>query len=214
VDAIPRSNPSLMLTLYYAAPSRAFRPRWLLEEIGEPYELVRLDLSAGEQKRPEYLAINPNGTVPTLIDGDLTLFESAAICQHLADRFPDAGLAPSVGTRERGLYYQWMHYAMTSLDAPVIALFHHTTFLPEAERVPALAEESRRTFSAALSVVDQALADRPFLLGERFTAADIMVGSTLIWGQGLRLIPPERAAALAYAGRLARRPAFVRATAD
>jgi len=202
-----------VLKLYYATPSRAVRPRWLLEEIAAPYELVRLDLSAGDQKRPEYLAINPNGTVPTLVDGELVLFESAAICQYLADRFPEAGFAPPVRTRERGLYYQWMHYAMTSLDAPLIALIHQT-LLPEAERVPTVVEESGRLLSAALAVVDRAVAGRSFLLGDAFTAADVMVGSTLIWAHGMRLVPPERSAALAYTRRLAERPAFRRASAD
>jgi len=93
-----------MLTLYYSPQSRAIRPRWLLEEIGVPYELKRLNLQAGEQKKPGYLKINPNGTVPALVDGDLALFESAAICQYLADKFPEKRLAPPVGTPERGRY--------------------------------------------------------------------------------------------------------------
>src|SRR5579875_974030 len=105
-----------MLKLYYAPMSRAVRPRWVLEEIGAPYELVKIDLAKNEQKRPEYLAVNPNGTVPALEDGDLRLFESAAICQYLADKFPEARLAPPPGTPARGLYYQWIHYAMSGVE--------------------------------------------------------------------------------------------------
>ena len=203
-----------MLKLYYAVPSRAVRPRWLLEEIGTPYDLVRLDLSAGDQKRPEYLAINPNGTVPTLVDGDLTLFESAAICQYLADRFPDRGLAPPLGTAARGLYYQWMHFAMSGLDAPVIAIFHHTQFRPEAERVPAIAAESRQGLASALAVLDRALVGKQHILGDRFTAADVMLGSTLAWAARMHLVGPELGATRAYLDRLAARPAFQRAFAD
>jgi len=203
-----------VLKLYYATPSRAVRPRWLLEEIGVPYELARLDLSAGEYKRPEYLAINPNGTVPTLIDGELTLFESAAICEYLADRFPEAQLAPAFGTPDRGRYYQWMHYSMTSIDVPVISIFHHAIFKPEHERVRAIAEENRERLAAALSVVDQALAGRTYILGERFGAVDVMMGSGLIWAHGMRLIPRERGLTLAYVARLTQRPAFQRASAD
>ena len=203
-----------MLKLYYANPSRAIRPRWLLEEIGTPYELVRLDLSAGDQKRPEYLAINPNGTVPTLVDGDLTLFESAAICAYLADRFPEAQLAPPLGTPDRGRYYQWMHYSMAAIDMPVITIFHHTLFKPEHERIVAIAEENRERLATALLVVDRALVGKPYILGHRFGAADIMMGSGLIWARGMHLIPGERGQTLEYVARLVQRPAFQRASAD
>jgi glutathione S-transferase len=203
-----------MLKLYYAAPSRAIRPRWLLEEMAAPYELARLNLEAGEQKQAEYLAINPNGTVPTLVDGDLKLFESAAICQYLADRFPEAGMAPAVGTMERGHYYQWMHYSMTAIDIPFISILHHTAALPEAERIPAIAEENRKHLSAAITVVEQALADRPYLLGENLGAADVMVGSTLVWAASMHMVPKQCQNIMDYATRLGSRPAFLRASAD
>src|SRR6185436_10891625 len=151
-----------MLTLYHSAQSRSVRPRWLLEEIGAPYELVRLSLEKGDHKRPEYLRINPNGRVPTLVDDDLALYESAAICQYLADRFPDKHLAPPVGTPARGLYYQWIHYTMTEIEPPLIAIFLHTIQKPEAERLPALVAESRTQLGATLEVVDRALDGRDF----------------------------------------------------
>src|SRR5262245_54564827 len=116
-----------MVKLYYYPLTRAARVRWLLEEIGKPYELVRVDLAAGEQRNPDYLALNPNGTVPTLVDGDFVLFESAAIVQYLADKFPEAQLAPPVGTPARGKYYQWIHYAMSALEPPAVTIFLHTT---------------------------------------------------------------------------------------
>jgi glutathione S-transferase len=189
------------------------RPRWLLEEIGAPYELVRVNLDAEEQKRPEYLAINPNGTVPTLVDDGLTIYESAAICEYLADKYPDARLAPGIGTPERGLYYQWMHYSMTSLDAQVITILHHTTYKPEAERLPALVAESREQLASSISVLDRALAGRRYLF-DSFGAADVMIGSGLIWAQRLGAVEPERKAVLAYVARLVERPAFRRAIAD
>jgi glutathione S-transferase len=203
-----------MLKLYYANPSRAIRPRWLLEEIGAPYELVRLDLAAGEQKRPEYLAINPNGTVPALVDGDLKLFESAAICQYLADKFPEPNLAPALGTPARGLYYQWMHYAMSSIDGPVIGIIHHTSVRPEAERIAAVAEECRHQLEAAARVLEAALAGKTFILGDVFGAADVMIGSGLIWAAMMKVLPADLPAVSSYAARLAARPAFQRATAD
>src|SRR5712691_5434179 len=148
------------MKLYYSAQSRAVRPRWMLEEIGAPYELVRLNLAAGDQRKPQYLAVNPNGTVPTLVDGDLVLFESAAICQYLTDKFPDKKLAPPAGTPARGLYYQWIHYAMSGLEPPAVAIFLHSIQKPEAERVPAIVREAKQALAGSLRVVDRALAGR------------------------------------------------------
>src|SRR5580765_1002689 len=119
-----------MLTLYHSAQSRSVRPRWLLEEAGAPYALVRLSLQAGDHKKPEFLKINPNGAVPALVDGDVALFESAAICQYLADRFPEKRLAPPVGTPARGYYYQWIHFAMCTIEPPLVTIFLHTVMKP------------------------------------------------------------------------------------
>ena len=161
------------MKLYYSPQSRAVRPRWMLEEIGAPYELVRLQLGT-DNKTPAYLKMNPNGTVPTLVDGDLTLFESAAICQYLADRFPDKRLAPPVGTPARGLYYQWIHYAMSALEPPLVTIFLHTINKPEAERIPALVSEARTQLKTVLGVVEQAVLGRTFILGDQFTTADVI----------------------------------------
>ena len=201
------------MKLYYSPQGRAVRPRWLLEEIGEPYELVRLTLGT-DNKTPAYLKINPNGTVPTLVDGDLVLFESAAICQHLADRHPEKRLAPPLGTPARGLYYQWIHYAMSGLEPPLVTIFLHTINKPEAERIPVLVTEARAQLRTVLGVVEQALAGRPFILGDQLTTADVLVGSTLVWAQMMSLLGDDRPATAAYLTRLASRPAFQRATAD
>ena len=201
------------MKLYYSPQSRAVRPRWMLEEIGAPYELVRLQLGT-DNKAPAYVKMNPNGTVPTLVDGDLTLFESAAICQYLADRFPDKRLAPPVGTPARGLYYQWIHYAMSALEPPLVTIFLHTINKPEAERIPALVSEARTQLKTVLGVVEQAVLGRTFILGDQFTTADVMVGSTLVWAQMMSLLSAERPATAAYLARLASRPASQRAMAD
>ena len=203
-----------MLRLYYAPQTRAGRARWMLEEVEVPYELIRLDLTAREQKNPEYLKLNPNGSVPTLADGDLVIYESAAICQYLADKFPEKRLAPPVGTPARGLYYQWIHYAMSGLEPPILAIFLHTAFRPEAERIPKLVDEARPQLAKVLGVVEQALAGRPFLLGSEFTAADVMVGSTIGWAAMMGLLGDTAPGVAAYANRLRERPAFQRASSD
>jgi glutathione S-transferase len=202
-----------MLKLYHSAQSRSTRPRWLLEEIGAPYDLVRVDLSKQENKTPQYLQIHPHGVVPALVDGDLALMESAAICAYLADKFPAARMAPAVGTPERGRYYQWMFYAMATLEPPVLQVFMHTVRLPEAERSAAAAEEGRKKFAAVAEVIANSIAGRPFLLGEQFSAADVMIGSTLAWSQFLGLLDGQPALS-EYVQRLTSRPAYQRATAD
>ena len=201
------------MKLYHAAQTRSVRPRWLLEEIGAPYTLVRLDMSKGEHKSPEYMKIHPHGAVPALVDGDLTLFESAAICAYLADKFPEKHMAPAVGTPARGLYYQWMFYTMATLEPPVIEVVLHTVMLPEAQRSAAAAEAGRTKFTQVAQVLEQALAGKSFILGDQFSVADVMVGSTLGWAQMMGILSGHPVLE-AYVGRLATRPAFQLAQAD
>jgi glutathione S-transferase len=203
-----------MLTLYHSPQSRSIRPRWLLEELGVPHEVKLVSLQAGEQKKPEYMKLNPNGTVPTLVDDDLVLFESAAICQYLADKFPEKKLAPPPGaSAERGKYYQWIHYAMSGLEPPAVTIFLHTMQLPEAERQPKLVEGARTQLAAALKVVDDALAGREWMLGSQFTAADVMVGSTVVWAQMMGMVGDQYPNIAAYLARCSGRPALQRASA-
>ncbi|MFI5396383.1 MAG: glutathione S-transferase family protein [Candidatus Binatia bacterium] len=202
-----------MMKLYHAAQTRSVRPRWLLEEIGAPYTLARLDMSKGEHKSPEYMKIHPHGAVPALIDGNTALFESAAICAYLADKYPEKHLAPAVGTPARGLYYQWMFYTMATLEPPVIEVLLHTMMLPEAERSAAAAEAGRTKFKQVAQVLEQALSGKNFILGDQFSAADVMVGSTLTWAQMMGILSGHPVLE-AYVGRLLARPAFQRAQAD
>ena len=203
-----------MLTLYHSPQSRSVRPRWMLEELGVPYEVVRLNLEAGDQKKPEYLKLNPNGTVPTLVDGALAIWESAAIVQYLADKYPEKRLAPPVGTPARGLYYQWSFFAMCGLEPPAITIFLHTVRLPEGERLPQLVEGARTQLAAAVRLVDGALAGKDFILGSEFSAADVLIGSTLWWCHMMGMVGPDVPNVQAYVGRVTTRPAMQRASAD
>jgi glutathione S-transferase len=202
-----------MIKLYHSRQSRSVRPRWLLEEIGAPYELVTLDMQKGEHKTPAYMKVHPHGAVPALVDGDLQLFESAAICAYLADKFPEKRLAPPVGTPARGLYYQWMVYSIATLEPPVIDVFMQTAMLPEAERSPAVLAAARKKFGDVANVLEQALGTRPFLLGEQFTAVDVMIGSTLGWAQMLGLLEGKKTLQ-EYVQRLSERPASQKAQGD
>lgn len=201
------------MKLYHSPMSRSTRPRWLLEEIGAPYELVRLDLSKGDHKKPEYLKIHPHGVVPALVDGDAVILESGAICAYIADKFPEKRLAPPVGTPARGLYYQWLFYCMATLEPPVLKIFMNTRMLPEAERSAKAVEEGQKQLDAVARVLGQTLTGRSYLLGEQFTAADVMNGSTLAWASALGVLEahPE---VQAYVKRVTERPAYQRARAD
>ena len=201
------------MKLFYVPQTRASRPRWMLEELGEPHELVRLDRAKGENLAPAYLAINPTGMVPALVDGAVTIFESAAIVLYLADKFEGRGLCPPVGSEARARYYQWAFYAMTTLESPVAEVSAHAATRPEAERVPALAEQGRAAFQRAAKSAEEQLAKTPFILGDTFSAADVLLTGTLAWARSLRLLEalPH---CKAYVKRLIERPAFARSRAD
>lgn len=197
------------LKLYYAPRTRATRPRWLLEELGVPYELVTLDLAKGEHKRAEHLAIHPLGAVPALADGAMTMTESAAICLYLADKFLDKGLAPAPGTPARGPYYQWMIYAMATLEPVIVEYASHTMMLPEDQRSAAAADRAKERYEAVTKPLFAALAQGPFVLGEALSAADIVLGSLVNWARGLKL--PVDAAGETWLAALKARPSFRRA---
>ena len=194
------------LTLYHAAPSRSSIVRWMLEEIGEPYEIKLLRLSEGDQQKPDYLAINPMGKVPALKHGDVVITEAAAICTYLADAFPKAGLSVPIGDPRRGIYLKWLFFGPGCLEPAVI------------DRAAPRKEEPRRAmlgygdFDTVMNVLARAVEKGPWLMGEQFTAADVVIGSNIRWGTIFKLIP-ERKEFLDYSARIAARPAAQRAEA-
>ncbi len=200
------------MKLYYVPKTRATRPRWVLEELGVPDELVRLAASKGETHAPEHLARQPLGHVPALEDGEVRMFESAAICLWLAERFPEKGLVPPPGTPGRAATYQWMFYAMTELEPPLNALSAEAR-KPEADRSERRVEDAKKRFRTAAAAIDAAVKDREFLVGGTFSVADVVVAACLAWGRAAGALDGLPAAE-AYLARLRTRPAWRRATAD
>ena len=204
-----------MFKLYYSAHTRASRPRWLLEELGAPYDLVNVSLKQGDHKKPDYLKLNPNGTLPTLQDGETPLWESAGICMYLADKFPEKGLAPASGSLDRGKYYQWILYAMTEMEPYVLETYLHTIGYPAEKRSPEVAAESRRLFEPCAAIVEKELGSKEFIIGNgsenRFSAADVVLGSVLNFAVAAKLIDDRHPAILKYLKALKARPAFIRA---
>jgi glutathione S-transferase len=200
------------MKLYYVPKTRATRPRWVLEELGVPYDLVRLDRTRDETRSAEHLGRHPLGHVPVLEDRGQHIFESGAICLHLADLFPEKRLLPPPGSVERGLAYQWVLFAMTEMEPPLIALSAEAK-KPEAERDAAALVQARDRFGKAADVLEVVLRGREFLLGDAFGVADVMVGGSLAWARGHRLLEGHPAVE-SYLTRLRERPAWQRALAD
>ncbi|MDS4028352.1 MAG: glutathione S-transferase family protein [Candidatus Contendobacter sp.] len=198
-----------MLTVYGCANTRSSRVLWALEEAGAEYEYVAIDLRAGAGWKPEYLALNPGGKVPTLVDGGLVLTESAAICTYIGDRFPASRLTPPVGSPERAHYDQWCYFALSELEQPLWTLAKHLFALPERRRVPAVLDTARWEFAVAVKILALGLGQREFIVGDHFTAADILMAHTLAWASAFKL-PLEHDHLVTYTERLLARPAWAR----
>jgi glutathione S-transferase len=195
-----------MMRIYHRVHAgRPLRVAWILEELGEPYEVTTM--TREEAKGEEHRARHPLGRVPVLEDDEGFVFESAAICLHLADLYPDAGLAPAPGTHERALLMQWTIFAPAELEPPLIEA------AVQAERDPERSAAARRRFDSAAAAVSSALGGGEYLLGGRLTVADMLVGSTLSFTTRAGF-PDELPANLSdYVARLAERPAYGRALA-
>ena len=193
---------SPQLTLYHASPSRSSIVHWMLEELGEPYKLEVLNLQAGDQRKPAYLAINPMGKVPTLKDGDVVVSEVAAICCYLADTYPKAKLAPPIGDKRRGDYLKWLFYGPSCLEP---AMIDKALNRPPAPRSTA----GWADYDTVVEVLRSAVGAREYLLGEQFTAADVVIGSGLRWGMLFKMLP-ELPEFVTYVDRLKARPAMQR----
>lgn len=192
------------LTFYTNPMSRGRIVRWMLEEVGQPYETVVLDY-ATTMKSADYLAINPMGKVPAIRHGETAVTEGAAICAYLADAFPQAQLAPPSGDKLRGPYYRWLFFGAGPVEA--MASNQAMGWVAPADKRAMLGYGSRE---AVLDALEQAVGKREYLAGDRFTAADLYIGAQIGWGLQFGTID-KRPAFEAYAGRMLSRPAAVRA---
>lgn len=195
------------MKLFYAPQTRAVSSRWAIEEVAAPHDLIRLqfpdDLSNADLQKA-----NPLGQIPTLVDGEQVVTEASAIALYLADRFPQAGLAPA--QHERHEYYQWAFFVGAALEPHLLEVFLHTVRLPEAERSSERARKAKEDFDRALGIVNDHLATRLYLLGESFSMVDVICGSLLGWAQMMNLLEGFDHVR-AYFKRVCTRPAFERA---
>lgn len=197
-----------MIHFYGSPMSSAVRTHWMLEEVGVPYEYHRINLRAGDQRKPEYLAINPHGKIPCIRDGSLTLVESMAINFYLAEKYGKDLMPRNV--EEKGEVYQWSFWAISNLQPLLLTVLLNTMFLPESERDPKAVEKAREQIPSYLGIIDGALKGKPYLVGGRFTVADVNAGSVLelatMLGFDLDATPDLKG----WLDRLHARPAFQR----
>jgi glutathione S-transferase len=200
-----------MIKLYGIPQSRASRCLWMLEELGVPYENVRVSF-VGDVQKPEYLAINPNGRIPALDDDGLVLFESLAINLHLARKYGKELWPGSPDDQSRAI--QWSVWAMTELEPPVMRVLMHRAFLPAEQRVAAEAEAGEVAMRRPVGVLEGALRGRPYLLGDAFSVADLNVHSVLGWAPALGKVGfGDTPGVEAWLHRCGERPAAKRARA-
>ena len=193
------------LIFFHSPNTRSGGTRILLEELGAPYVLHALNMKAGEQRKPEYLAVNPMGKVPAILHGDALITEQGAVFIYLADQFPQAGLAPAIGDPMRGPYLRWMVYYGSSFEPALID--------KAMKREPAPASTSPYgDYDTMLKTLTDQLGRGPYLLGERFSAADILWGTALTWTVAFKLVP-ELPVIKAYMQRINARPAVAKAKA-
>jgi len=170
------------MKLYEFAPTRSIRVRWTLQELEVPFEAITVNLVAGEHRKPEFLALNPAGKVPVLVDGDLVLTESIAIAVYLGEKYPEKGLMPT-DPAARAQVMRWLLFTTTELEHPLWRIAKHRVIYPEDKRLPADIELARDEFTEMAQVLDRHMVDREFVVGEGVTVADFVLGYTLDWAQ-------------------------------
>lgn len=202
-----------MYRLYYYPGNANLAPHMVLEEIGAAHELVLVDRAAEAHKSAAYRRLNPMGRIPTLIDGDLVLNEAAAICLHLADRHPEAELAPPVGSDARARLYNWLIFLTNTIQPEILLYMYADRHTTEPKGVPAIKAKSAERLNAMFAICETRLAgDGPWLLGDTFSAADLYLLMMVRFARRTPEPPATRHGALAdHAARVASRPAVIRA---
>jgi glutathione S-transferase len=190
------------LVLYYNPMSRAAIAHYMLEEIGAPYRIELVSFDKREHKNEKFLAINPMGKLPTLVHRGVVVTEAAAICAYLADAFPQAGLAPAVGDPQRGTYYRWMFFAASCVEYDALD--------KSMQREGGAASRvGYGTYEDTMNAAEKAVTPGPWILGDKFSAADVYLASQLSWGMMVKSIEP-RPAFVEYEKRFTARPAYAR----
>jgi glutathione S-transferase len=192
------------MELYEFPPTRSIRARWVLQELGVPFDSHRTDLQAGDARQPDFLKLNPAAKIPVLVDGSNVVTESVAIVVYLAEKYPEKKLFPAdlVGRSQAN---RWLLFAATELEQPLWRIARHRFLYPEADRIPADAELAKRDFREMVAVLEEHLSGRDYVVGEAFTVVDVVTAYTLDWANEEDLL--DRAPRCkAYMERMYERP--------
>ena len=200
-----------MIKLYFAPRTRAVRILWLLEELGLPYELERVEFLPPAKKF--FAQRTPTGKLPTIVDGDVTLSESGAIVEYILERYGQGRLAPRVDTRERARFLQWLHFAESTAFPPLGVLVWLTLYRKDAASQAELIQDARARAAMGLDFLEREIGESTHLVGDEFSAADIMMGFTLVAARMLGVLDARHPRLGRYLARLEARPAFQKAAA-
>jgi glutathione S-transferase len=174
-----------MYKLFFSPGSAAMAPHAVLEEAGAPYELVEVNVAANEHESAAYKRLNPNGRVPTLVDGDFVIFETAAICQYLCEKHPDARLAPPAGTPERGRHYQWLTYMTNTVQVGFTDWFHPDWTFADLGRQAELKARAEEKLGASFQVLNDGIGNAPHVAGAQHSVGDIYLAMLTRWSRFL-----------------------------
>jgi glutathione S-transferase len=193
------------LKIYGPAASRASRALWIVHELGIPFEHVPIEMK--DLKGPDYLKVNPNGKVPTLVDGDFKLFESMAVNLYLAAKYGKDGFYPAT-LEEQALCYQWSFWGMTELEKPLLTILIDKFMTPPDKRKPEAVAEAEKALPKPLGVLNGALQGREYLLGSKFTVADLNLAAICSWARPIKLDLGAAPNVAAWLERCLARPAY------
>jgi glutathione S-transferase len=196
-----------MYVLHYYPGNASLLPHMAVREAGAPFELRLVDRAQGAQNSADYLRLNPNGRIPVLVQGDLVLFETAAIALHLADQHPEAALAPPPGTPERAQFYKWMIHLTNTPQAEYRAWFYPWEHVADPAAADAVKQASSERLGRMFEVIASQLGDGPWLLGQRFSAADLFLLMLVRWGRAMPRPPRDLPQLASHAQRVLARPA-------
>ncbi len=201
-----------MIKIYHAPFARSLRVIWLLEELGLPYEVEKVEFNKANLNSPEYLAVHPLGKVPAIDDGEVHMIESGAIVQYILERYGKGRLEPEIDSPDRPAFLQWMHFGEATAVGPIGAIVQNTHLKPEAERIPEVVVEARQTADRYLGVLEAELSRRDYMVDGEFSAADIMIGYALVLGKMIGVVDDRYPRINAYLERLQSRSAYVKAS--
>ncbi len=196
-----------MYDLYYYPGNASFTPHVLLCELGVPFTLKLVDRDQNAHKSAAYKQLNPAGRIPTLVDGDMVLFETAAICLHLADTHPDAGLAPAIGTPERAQFYQWLMFLTNTIQPEILMYYYNDRYTTDPKGAPAVQLAATGRLQDWFAIVESGLGDGPYFMGADFSILDVYYLMLVRWGRFLPRPPVDLPKTGALVRQVLTRPA-------